>query len=132
VVSQMTVLVMLVMYVLYHLSNWQLKWSVMFQVQKNIFLHSMWQKILSSRYFRTSFENLCCKTEKFEVCEKIYKNKNMLAFHKLTYGTTELYLCQYCERFVFSSSLGLHLIGDHKDMFQSLCNSCITVFLSWN
>jgi len=72
---------------------------------------------------------MCCKTEKFEICEKIYKNKNMLAFHKLTYGTTELYLCQYCERFVISP-LGLHEIGDHRDKFQCLCNSCIKVFLS--
>ena len=73
---------------------------------------------------------MCCKTEKFEICEKIYKNKNMLAFHRLTYGTTELYRCQYCERFVFSSSLGLHLISDHRDKFQSLCSSCIKIFLS--
>lgn len=73
---------------------------------------------------------MCCKTEKFEICEKIYKNKNMLAFHRQTYGITELYLCQFCERFVFSSSLGLRLIGDHRDKFQFLCSSCIKVFLS--
>jgi len=96
----------------------------------NICMHSMWQKILSTRYFRTSSEIMCCETEKFETCEKIYKNKNMLAFRRLTYGTTDLYHCHYCERFVFSSSLGLHLIGDHRDKFQFLCNSCIKVFLS--
>lgn len=73
---------------------------------------------------------LCAVRQKFEICEKIYKNKNMLAFHRLTYGTTDFYLCHYCERFVFSSSLGLHLIGDHRDKFHFLCNSCIKVFLS--
>jgi hypothetical protein len=71
---------------------------------------------------------LCAVRQKFEICEKIYKSKNMLAFHRLTYGTTDL--CHCCERFVFSSSLGLHLIGDHRDKFQFLCNSCIKVFLS--
>jgi hypothetical protein len=86
----------------------------------NVCLHTMWQKILFTRYFRTSCENTCYKAEKFENCKEIYKNKNMLAFRRLTYGTTDLYLCQYCERFAFSSFLGLHLIGDHRDIYLFL------------
>lgn len=71
-----------------------------------------------SRYFKTSCENVCCKTEKFEICEKISKNKNVLALDRLTHGTIELHPCQYYERrFVFSSSLGQHSVGDHRDKF---------------
>lgn len=82
-----------------------------------------------NRYFRTSYENVCCKTKKFEICEKIYKN--MLALDRLTYGATELHPCQYCDRrFVFSSNLGQHSIGDDRDKFQFLCKICIKVYLS--
>jgi hypothetical protein len=74
---------------------------------------------------------MCCKTEKFELYEKIYKKKNMLAFYRLMYGTTKLYPCQcYERRFVFSSSLGQHSVGDHRYIYQFLCSSCIKVFLS--
>lgn len=72
-----------------------------------------------------------CKPEKCEICEKIYKNKNMLALHKLTHGIISSHPCQYCNRkFPFASSLEQHLIVDHTDKPQFLCKGCNKVFHS--
>lgn len=72
-----------------------------------------------------------CKPEKCEICQKIYKNKNMLALHKLTHGAVSSHSCLYCKRkFVFASSLEKHLIVDHIDKLQFLCKGCNKVFHS--
>jgi KRAB domain-containing zinc finger protein len=72
-----------------------------------------------------------CKSEKCEICQKVYRNKNMLALHKLTHGITRTHPCQYCNRkFVLSSSLEQHLIADHIDQLQFLCKGCNKVFHS--
>jgi KRAB domain-containing zinc finger protein len=75
---------------------------------------------------------LCfCKPEKCEICQKIYKNKNMLVLHKLIHGAVSSHPCQYCNRkFVFASSLEQHLIADHRDKLQFLCKGCNKVFHS--
>jgi hypothetical protein len=71
------------------------------------------------------------KPEKCEICQKIYKNKNMLALHKLTHSTTKMHPCQYSNRkFVFASSLEQHLIADHISELQFLCKGCNKVFNS--
>ncbi|XP_023721902.1 endothelial zinc finger protein induced by tumor necrosis factor alpha-like [Cryptotermes secundus] len=72
-----------------------------------------------------------CQPEKCEICQKIYKNKYMLALHKLTHSTTKIHPCQYCNRkFVFASSLEQHLIADHISELQFLCKDCNKVFHS--
>jgi KRAB domain-containing zinc finger protein len=89
------------------------------------------RKFFTADALERHVEMRSCKLEKCEICDKTYKNKNMLALHRLTHGTTNAHPCQYCNRkFVFASSLEQHLIAEHIDELQFLCKGCNKVFHS--
>jgi KRAB domain-containing zinc finger protein len=87
------------------------------------------RKFFTSGALEHHIQMRLCKPEKCEICEKICKNKNMLALHKLTHGAASFHPCQYCNRkFVFASYLEQHLIVDHIAKLQFLCKRCNMVF----